>query len=135
MSEKFCRRTTSRTGDDFDDREILGTPRHLVNAELAYARESGFFGKLGVQFIDERSADNAISAKADSHVYSDLRLGYARRLGNWELSPYVGINNFFDTQYTDNLRINDNANLRYVEPAPALNAYGGLSISYYFDES
>ena len=68
-------------------------------------------------------------------MYSDLRLGYDHRLGAWEVAPFVGINNLFDNEYTDNLRINDVANRRFFEPAPMLNVYGGLSVSYFFDAS
>jgi iron complex outermembrane receptor protein len=125
----------SLSGGDFDGREIPGAPKHLVIAELSYAHELGFFGTFRVQFVDERYADNANSAKADSYVYSDVRLGYKHRLGRWELSPFVGVNNLFDNEYTDNLRINDDANRRFFEPAPTINAYGGLSISYLFDAS
>ena len=46
----------------------------------------------------------------------------------------VGINNLFDEEYIDNLRINDR-NLRFFEPAPEINVYGGLSISYWFGGS
>jgi len=125
----------SRSGGDFDGQEIPGVPRHLVSAELAYEHELGLFGTWQVQFVDERYADNLNSASADSHVYSNIRIGYNHRMGNWELSPFVGINNLFDVQYTDSLRINDDANRRFYEPAPALNAFGGLSISYLFDAS
>lgn len=125
----------SLSGGDFDGREIPGVPRHLVNAEVSLEHPSGLFGTLRVQFVDDRFADNANSDGADSHLYSDVRLGYNHRIGGWEISPYVGVNNLFDRQYTDNLRINDVANRRFFEPAPAINAYGGLSIAYYFDAS
>ena len=71
-------------------------------------------------------------------MVSDLRLGYSRRVGNFELSPFVGVNNLFDEEYTDNLRINANpvnagpTVRRFFEPAPKRNAYGGLRVSYYF---
>jgi len=125
----------SLSGGDFSGREIPGVPRHLVNAEFSYEHESGFFGTFRVQFVDDRYADNANSGRADSYVYSDLRLGYDHRLGAWEVAPFVGINNLFDNEYTDNLRINDVANRRFFEPAPMLNVYGGLSVSYFFDAS
>jgi iron complex outermembrane receptor protein len=121
----------SRDGGHYDGKQIPGVPENLVHASLSYAHPVGFYVDWEIQYVDDRYADNANSASADDYLLSDLRVGYDYRVGNWELSPFVGINNLFDEEYIDNLRINDN-NLRYFEPAPEINAYGGLSVSYRF---
>jgi len=122
----------SRSGDRFDGKEIPGLPRHLVNAKLSYAHPVGFYGEWRFQFVGDRYANNANSAESDAYMLSDLRLGYERRIGRFELSPFVGINNLFDKEYVDNLRINANNTGRFFEPAPKRNFYGGLSVSYHF---
>jgi iron complex outermembrane receptor protein len=122
----------SRSGGRFDGNEIPGVPRHLLHAALSYTHPIGFYGEWRMQFVDDRYADNANSAKADAYVSADLRLGYEHRVANFELSPFIGINNLFGKQYTDNLRINDTANRRFFEPAPKRTFYGGIQISYRF---
>ena len=115
----------------YDGKRIPGVPRNLLQAGLSYAHRLGFFADWEIQYVDDRHADNANSAQAESYVLSNLRFGYGHRLGSWELSPFVGINNLFDEEYIDNLRINERS-LRFFEPAPGFNAYGGLSVTYQF---
>lgn len=122
----------SQSGDRFDGKKIPGVPRHLLHAALSYTHASGFFGEWRLQVVDERYANNANTAKAGAYVLSDLRFGYSHRVGDFEFSPFVGINNLFAEEYIDNLRINHTGNPgRFFEPAPKRNAYGGLQISYH----
>ena len=57
----------------------------------------------------------------------DLNIGYDKRLNNLTLSPFIGVNNLFNTEYNDNIRINAFGS-RFYEPAPKFNIYGGMRL-------
>ena len=62
---------------------------------------------------------------------TNLRFGYDVDLGNFTLSPFVGVNNVGDEAYTSNVRLNAAA-ARYFEPGPRRNAYAGLTVDWKF---
>jgi iron complex outermembrane receptor protein len=62
---------------------------------------------------------------------TNLRLGYDANLGDFTLSPFIGVNNLLDETYTGNVRLNA-AFARYFEPAPDRNAYAGLTVNWNF---
>ncbi len=121
----------SQDGNNYDGNHIPGVPEHLVSLGLSYQHPLGFFADWDFSYVGERFANNANDAAAGGFTLSNLRLGFGRFIGGWELSGFVGLNNMSNASYIDNLRINA-LNGRYYEPAPRFNAYGGFSISYHF---
>lgn len=67
----------------------------------------------------------------DRYTPSNLRLGLEKFTGNWEISPFVGVNNLFDEKYNSNIRINAFGS-RYHESAPERNIYGGITVRRVF---
>lgn len=118
-------------GNDFGGKTIPGIPDHLVHADLSYTHRTGLFASLDVLYSDKVFANNANSAASDSYLVSNLRLGYTRFFDNWELSPFIGVNNIADERYNGNVRINAFGQ-RFFEPAPERNIYGGLTLRYDF---
>jgi len=116
---------------DFDGNRIPGVPRHQVWAELAYAHPTGLYAAWEIVYASDLYADNANRVTSDAYVISNLRLGWAGRIGRWEIGPFLGLDNLFDEEYSDNVRLNA-AFGRYFEPAPGFNVYGGLSAGYHF---
>jgi iron complex outermembrane receptor protein len=116
---------------DFDGNQIPGVPRHQVWAELAYSHPIGLYAAWEVLYASDLYADNANRVTSDAYVISNLRMGWAGRIGRWEIGPFLGLDNLFDEKYSDNVRLNA-AFGRYFEPAPGFNVYGGLSIGYHF---
>ena len=47
----------------------------------------------------------------------------------FKINPYLGVNNLFNTDYSDNIRINAFGG-RFYEPAPKRNFYLGISLKY-----
>ncbi|MBW2418328.1 MAG: TonB-dependent receptor [Deltaproteobacteria bacterium] len=120
-------------GESFDGKRIPGVPEHLLHAGLSYEHPSGLFGAWEFNWVGSIYADNANRVKTRAYLVSDLRLGYRGRFGAWELSPYVGLDNLFDEEFNDNLRLNADPDFgRYFEPAPEFGVHGGLSIRYHF---
>jgi iron complex outermembrane recepter protein len=113
----------------WEGNDLPGLPEHQFFAELAYTHDSGLYVIWDFLYIDEFFANNANSAINNSSSVANLRAGYKAQLGNWAISPYVGLNNMFDENYNANVRINGFGG-RLFEPAPDFNAYGGLTIRY-----
>jgi iron complex outermembrane recepter protein len=132
--------TTAYTYSDFEfdnvssnpalqGNRLPGLPEHQFYAELAYKHDSGLYVVWDFLYIDDFYVNNANSAVNKSSNVANLRAGYRYQSGNWELSPYIGLNNMFDEKYNANVRINGFGG-RLFEPAPDFNAYGGLTIRY-----
>ena len=70
------------------------------------------------------------SGAKDSSTVANLRLGASWSPGGqWQIDPFLGINNVFDEDYISNVRINGFGG-RVLEPAPGRNVYGGVSVRY-----
>ncbi|MEW8499541.1 MAG: TonB-dependent receptor, partial [Candidatus Thiodiazotropha taylori] len=118
-------------GNDFSGNVIPGVPENLFSADFSYTHPNGIYSQLTALYVDEIYANNANTVTNDAYALADLRIGYARFFGPWELSPFIGVNNLFDKQYNGNVRINAFGG-RYFEPAPDRNIYAGLTLRYDF---
>jgi iron complex outermembrane receptor protein len=119
-------------GNDFSGKTIPGVPENLLSADFTYTHPDGVFAQFSALYVDEIYADNANTVTNDAYTVADLRLGYTKFIGPWELSPFVGANNLFDKQYNGNVRINAFGG-RYFEPAPDRDVYAGLTLRYDFE--
>ncbi len=108
---------------------LPGLPEHQFYTELAYRHSSGFYAIWDLLYIDDFFANNANTTVNSSSVVANIRAGYQANVGNWRISPYLGINNMFDEKYNSNVRINGFGG-RLFEPAPDLNLYGGITLRY-----
>lgn len=113
-------------GEDFAGNRIPGIPKNLFHAALEYRRE-GSFAIADFINVGEMFADNANSTEVQPYTVVDLRAGYEKIVGDWTLTPFVGVNNLFNERYNGNIRINAFGG-RYFEPAPNRNLYGGLTV-------
>ena len=62
----------------------------------------------------------------EQYAVVNFKSGYRFKRKRFALSPFFGINNLFDEQYYDNVRLNAFGN-RFYEPAPGFNVYLGLN--------
>ncbi|MES9943267.1 MAG: TonB-dependent receptor [Candidatus Thiodiazotropha sp. 6PLUC2] len=118
-------------GNDFSGNVIPGIPENLFSADFSYTHPNGIYSQFTALFVDEIYANNANTVTNDSYTVADLRIGYTKFFGPWELSPFIGVNNLFDEQYNGNVRINAFGG-RYFEPAPDRDIYAGLTLRYDF---
>jgi iron complex outermembrane receptor protein len=132
--------TTAYTYSDFEFDQVAsnpalegnnlpGLPEHQFYTELAYHHNSGFYAIWDLLYIDDFFANNANTTVNSSSIVANIRAGYQANVGNWRISPYLGINNMFDEKYNSNVRINGFGG-RLFEPAPDLNLYGGITLRY-----
>jgi iron complex outermembrane receptor protein len=131
--------TVSYTYSDFVFEEYLafagnripGTSENVLFAELLYTSPRGWYAAGDVTYIDEQFGDNANVVLVPDYTLANLRFGYALDVGGLELSPFIGVNNVFDEDYTSNVRINAAFN-RYFEPGPGRNGYAGVTLNWKF---
>ena len=120
-----------QTTPSIEGNRLPGQPEHQFYAEVAYRHASGLYATFDILHVSELYADNANSATNDAYHVADLRFGRDFTFGAWGVSPYFGINNFFNATYNQNVILNATGG-RYFEPAPDRNAYGGVTARYTF---
>lgn len=130
-SDFFFDEFTGIGGADYDGNRIPGIPEHLFHLDLSWNHDSGFFAGWDLLYVGRFYADNANNVETDAYFVSNLRAGYRWESAHWVFEPFVGINNLFDRQYIDNVRLNA-AFGRYYEPAPERNVYAGMLLRYGF---
>ena len=122
---------SNAAGDVFDGKQIPGIPEYLLHLELSWFGKNGHYLIWDANVVGSLYADNANQTRVDNYTVSNLRLGLEKSMGNWEISPFFGVNNLLDEEYNSNVRINAFGS-RYYEPAPARNIYGGISVRRIF---
>ena len=123
-------RFTDTNGNEFDGNHSPGIPQDLLYLDFSWFGDSGFYAKWDVTYTGEIYADNANQISVESSTVSNLRLGHNVFYDDWEVASFLGVNNLFDEDYNDNIRINAFGG-RYFEPAPERNAYVGITVRRY----
>jgi iron complex outermembrane receptor protein len=116
-------------GTDFAGNAIPGTSENVLFGEIAYASPRGWFAAADFMYVDEQFGDNANAVVIDDYTLTNLRLGYDVDLGDFTLSPFLGINNLLDETYTANVRLNAFGG-RFFEPGPGRNGYAGVTLNW-----
>ena len=112
--------------NNLDDNLIPGIPSQMLDLDLIFKLSRGRSLIISNKLIGERYADNANETLVSS--YNLLNLKYSKDiLSNSEV--FLGLNNAFNQEYFDNIRINAFGN-RYYEPAPKRNFYFGVNFSF-----
>jgi iron complex outermembrane receptor protein len=110
---------------------IPGTAENTVFAEFTYRAPAGWYAAVDALYVDEQFGDNANAILIEDYTLTNMRFGYDVDLGNFTLSPFVGVNNLADQSYTANVRINA-AFARYFEPGPGRNGFAGVTVDWKF---
>ncbi|MCU7945353.1 MAG: TonB-dependent receptor [Candidatus Thiodiazotropha sp. (ex Cardiolucina cf. quadrata)] len=117
--------------NDFSGKTIPGVPENLLHVDISYMHTSGLYGQFDILYADTIFANNDNSVESEAYTVANLKLGISHFIGNWELAPFLGVNNIFDEEYNSNIRINAFGS-RYYEPAPDRNLYAGIELRYDF---
>jgi len=116
-------------GNDFSGNTIPGIPETFAHVDISYVHESGFFAAVDALYADDLFADNANTAEVSGATVANLRIGLKKTVDKFDIEPFIGVNNVFDTDFTANVRINAFGG-RYFEPGPVRNVYGGVSVRF-----
>jgi len=117
-------------GAVFDGHEVPGIPPHRGGVRLEYRHPSGLRTVWETRFETAYFVDDGNTEQTESFSLSNLRAGYDLDAGAWRVSPFVGINNIFDTVHTASITINARG-ARYYEPGTQFDIYGGLTLRYH----
>ena len=108
------------------DNLIPGIPSQMLDLDLIFKLSRGRSLIISNRLIGERYADNANETLISS--YNLLNIKYSKEIfSNSEI--FLGVNNTFNQEYFDNIRINAFGK-RYYEPAPKRNFYFGINFSF-----
>ncbi len=108
------------------DNLIPGIPSQMLDLELIFKLSRGRSLIISNRLIGERYADNANETLISP--YNLLNIKYSKEVfSNSEI--FLGVNNAFNQEYFDNIRINAFGK-RYYEPAPKRNFYFGVNFSF-----
>ena len=113
--------------DDSSDNYLPGLPDWTAFADAEYSFNHGWFSGLALQYIGNRYADDANSVKVEAQTVVNLRLGRVLSSRHHTTRLVVGIENLFNTDYLDNLRVNA-PNDRYFEPGSERRFYAEIAI-------
>ena len=116
---------------NFSGNRLPGVPKHNVYGELSFRDPSGLYGTVETQYSDRFFTNDANLFRNPPYAVTNARVGFDAPGGPSKLrvSPFFGVNNFFDRKYSAFAIIND-ANKRFFNPLPAVNAYGGVGFAF-----
>jgi iron complex outermembrane receptor protein len=130
--DSFVGSVGATAGVIFDGNALPGIPKHQFQAQMAYFHRSGFYFAWDWLHVGDFFANNSNTVQNESYTVANLRLGRDFAFGGWSVAPYLGLNNMFNTEYNGNVRLNQDLNGRFFEPAPPQNLYGGVTVRYDF---
>lgn len=110
-------------------KSIPGLPKQQLFAELAYQPNDAWLARVQAIGLDRVFADDANNVRVPGYVVTNVRLAWTRSAEQHRFTPYVAVNNVFDRDYNDNLRVNAGFE-RFFEPAPGRVALVGMSASF-----
>ena len=116
-------------GNDFSKNSLPGLPEQFAYLGFNYASENDFSGLLEIIYSGDLYANNANSVEVSSYTVANLRFNFDMGAGKWLFRTFAGINNLFDEDHNNNIRINAFGN-RFFEPAPGRHIYVGITANY-----
>jgi iron complex outermembrane receptor protein len=112
--------------NSLSDNLIPGIPSQMLDLDLIFKLSKGRSIIISNRLIGERYADNANETLISS--YNLINFKYSKEIFK-KSEIFIGINNAFNQEYFDNIRINAFGK-RYYEPAPKRNFYFGTNLSF-----
>jgi iron complex outermembrane receptor protein len=122
-------RFIDENGNDFSGNSLPGLPEKFAYLGFNYASEDRFSGLFEVIYSGDLYTNNANSVEVSSYTVANLRFGFDMGRGNWLFRTYAGVNNLFDEDYNNNIRINAFGG-RFFEPAPGRHFYVGVTANH-----
>ena len=105
---------------------LPGIPNSQFFLQVGYLSPTDWKFQLTGESIGRFYADNKNSVQIDAYQKFRIQGGKTISLGSIEADLFAGINNLFNVQYFDNIRLNAFGK-RYFEPAPGRNIFFGVS--------
>ena len=114
--------------NDFSNNLIPGIPKSQHNIKIKYKNESNFNLVVGLKRVGKMFADNSNKTEIDGYSLINVKMSKNLNLFKTSITPFISIDNLFNKEYFDNIRINAFGS-RFYEPAPGINFIGGLKLN------
>ena len=105
---------------------LPGIPLQTGYLSLDYMHASGLGVQLENRYVGDIFLDSENTVSEEAYFIGNLTLSYAYEGDEFSATPFLNLRNLYNTEYSDNLRINAFGG-RYFEPAPGLHFYVGVS--------
>ena len=113
--------------NDFSGNDLTGVPPHNVVSRLDILTRPGIYLNFTHQFTEKTPLNDANTVFQESYDLVNLRAGWVKRLGNFDLELFAGVDNLLDESYSLGNDLNAFAG-RFYQPAPTRNWYGGVKL-------
>ncbi|MES2519968.1 MAG: TonB-dependent receptor [Bacteroidota bacterium] len=124
----FQYKSYQTTAGTFNGNILPGIPKHNIYGEIRYFPHMGIYAIAQIRSISKIYADDANTTINNGYVTVNLRVGYKKNISNFQIEPFIGVNNLLNEIYNANVQINAAAN-RYFEPASGSFVFGGITVS------
>ena len=118
-----------KRGQDFSGNALTGVPKHNLVSRMDVRTRVGLYLNFTHQFTEEIPLNDANTIYQDAYSLVNLRLGWVKQLGNWNLEIFAGVDNLLDERYSLGNDLNAFAG-RFYQPAPTRNRYGGVKVGW-----
>jgi iron complex outermembrane receptor protein len=118
-----------KRGQDFSGNALTGVPAHNLVSRMDLRTRPGFYLNFTHQFTEEIPLNDANTIYQDAYSLVNLRVGWLKSMGDWELEIFAGVDNLLDEQYSLGNDLNAFAG-RFYQPAPTRNGYGGVKVGW-----
>ena len=118
-----------KRGQDFSGNALTGVPKHNLVSRMDVRTRVGLYLNFTHQFTEEIPLNDANTIYQDAYSLVNLRLGWVKQLGNWNLEIFAGVDNLMDATYSLGNDLNAFAG-RFYQPAPTRNGYGGVKVGW-----
>jgi iron complex outermembrane recepter protein len=115
--------------NDFSGNDLTGVPPHNLVSRLDLRTRPGIYLNFTHQFTDKIPLNDANTVFQESYDLVNLRVGWVKNLGSFDLELFVGVDNLLDENYSLGNDLNAFAG-RFYQPAPTRNWYGGVKVGW-----
>ncbi|MGB3591488.1 MAG: TonB-dependent receptor [Nonlabens sp.] len=113
-------------GEQLKGNRLPAIPANTATTVLTYDKNK-FNLQLKGSYRGSLFTNDQNTIREPDFVVLNITGAYRYKLNNARLTLFGGLNNFLDTTYNDNIRINAFGG-RYFEPAPGINFYTGVRV-------
>ncbi|MDP2040407.1 MAG: TonB-dependent receptor [Algoriphagus sp.] len=117
----------AKQANDFSGNDLTGVPKHNLVSRLDLRTSIGFYLNFTHQFTDKIPLNDANTVYQESYDLVNMRFGYVRKIGKFDLEVFAGVDNLLDESYSLGNDLNAFA-ARFYQPAPTRNWYGGVKL-------
>jgi iron complex outermembrane recepter protein len=111
----------------FDGKTLPAIPKSNAQIEARYAVNDGFFASVQYRYVSPIFANDANTVSTDAYSLLNLKIGHIFTIKDYQIEPFLGINNATNAHYVANILINAQ-NDRYFEPSSLRYFFGGLKL-------